>query len=131
MSQHEQRRFPRFVVSNLPDLKCAVPTLEERLKLVTFGQGGCGFYCTESEERLRLPEAPELERKRRFQLRFEYTAKWNFDIQANLVYEHKVNINGQDVFYYGFEFIEAELPKIAPVVQTLEKLASSGEIGTC
>jgi len=118
----DSRAFKRYNVSNLEELKGYIDRNRVQEKLVVFGEGGAGFYGTDTE----FPLVPP----RRLFTIFEIIVdeKKSIEVQANLKYAKPLTLGSRRVIFYGIEFIEAHRNLLLPIVQRIETLAAEGKV---
>jgi len=114
-----QRKHPRYNVAHFEGLEVQL-NLHCDEKLVSLGQGGCGFYTMKESEALMPP-------KRIYcRLRFEGLSDEPLEIQGNLLYCRPYEVAGKKVYYYGVEFLQAFQNRLDGMAKKLEELAGDG-----
>lgn len=119
---NEKRQFPRYKVSGLSEIRGQIDRRHEGSHVVTFGEGGCGFY--------EMNQASPLEPIRRVFCTFEMKniLPGAVEVQGTLVYAKPLDLNGRRVIFYGVEFLESHRAAIIPIVKKLEALKGEGKI---
>lgn len=118
----QKRKFARYKVSDLSSLVALIDRGRDQEKIITLGQGGCGFYGFDKT----WPFNPQ---KRIYcQIAFEDTAANFLTIESQIVYIRSVPTLGRDVVFYGIEFLPFEQPRIKGIIDRLERLRSEGRL---
>jgi len=119
--EEQLRKFPRFNVSHYEGIGGDLGPYSNE-KLISLGQGGCGFYGL-SEARNLIPP------KRVYcRLYFPTASEEPMELQGNLIYVRPYNISTKLVYYYGIEFLQVFHGQIEPLIQQLERLAGEGKV---
>lgn len=109
-----KRKGPRYHLLNVPELRGGIGSFNESVRLITMGEGGCGFIS----KSLRLLHPP---------LRIECVFEWRglvkpVSVGANLLYSFVNTKSLEEASYYGVEFAEEDRYLVSPIVQRLEHL---------
>jgi len=119
----DRRKFPRFNVHRLNELKAKIDRHRTFEQVITLGIGGCGFYGTLESKHFLTPV------KRVFSIfEFEGVTSQPVEIQGNLLYARDIQLNDEKIVFFGVEFIEAHQKLIEPIVQKLEALKEAGKV---
>lgn len=112
----EKRAYPRYRVEELEGFEGKIYSPPRDWRLVTFAQGGCGFYGIE--------EVSSADLHQRVYGKFVWNrlGSEEIEVQGRLVSAVEVNINNKKVIYYGIEFVPAHQSLIEPLVKELEKV---------
>ncbi len=119
----DSRRFCRYKVSDLPVLFSQVDRSRRDERIVTIGEGGCGFYGFD-------PTWP-MNPAQRIYPRFQWLGDHPFgplETQAKIIYVKPMILNEQKVFFYGLEFLPSYRSIIRPLIEELELLKSTGKV---
>jgi hypothetical protein len=118
----QRRKFARYKVSDLSSLAAIIDKGRDQEKIITLGQGGCGFYGFD-------PRWPFNPKKRIYcQLAFEDTAANFLTVESQIVYIKHVSNLGKPVVFYGVEFLPFERPRIKDLIDRLERLRAEGRV---
>ncbi len=118
-----EREFERFNVAHLDTLHWGLENKSsEAIKLVSIGQGGCGFYSYTSDIRW-IPPSPVI-----CKIRWKDSSPQNLFIKGQVIYAQPLLNFGTGVIYYGIKFERSDYPLLTPVITRLKKLTASGEV---
>lgn len=119
----EKRAHPRFAVSGLHFLKARLDRSSSSEKILTLGEGGCGFFGYDKS----WEKAPV---KRVFST-FELVTPIKVGpvtVQGNIVYIKPMLVKGQQLYYFGIQFLPEEKARVLPLIEALENLETQGFI---
>jgi hypothetical protein len=120
--EHE-REFVRYKIGDPKILRGSLEHVSWPLQLVTFGNGGCGFFC--------LVKIPALVPPKRVHCSFALDRTGHAGlvrVQGNLIYVKEIVTDNRSVNLYGIEFIEPHRLVVKPIVSVLEQLKDQGVI---
>jgi hypothetical protein len=114
----EKRAFPRYRVVEMDGFQGKISSPARDWTLVTFAQGGCGFYGIESSA------SADLHQRVYCEFAWNRVEQTGIQVQGRLVSAVELDINDKKVVYYGIEFVPAHQNLIEPLVKELEKVAT-------
>lgn len=118
----ERRRFPRYDVAKMENLRGELAKGRARTRLVLFGAGGCGFFSSPSEE--KIADGTEVD----CTFYCAEVLREPIILKARIAYSQLVTINKVKEIYYGLEFNAEQSSRIQPIIKFLDQQASAGKI---
>jgi hypothetical protein len=106
-----KRKGARYHLLNVPDLRGGIGSFSDSVRLITMGEGGCGFIS----KSLRLLHPP---------LRIECLFEWRgfvkpISVGADLLYSFVNTKTLEEASYYGVEFAREDRHLLSPIIQRL------------
>lgn len=93
-------------------------------KIITIGAGGCGFASFD-----RTWQKAEIKRVVSV-FALDLPEKIGpIRIQGNIIYVKPITIGGRPVYYVGIQFLPEDAHRIKPVIDVLQEMTKSGEVG--
>jgi hypothetical protein len=121
--QLNKRAHVRYTVSNLDFMKARLDRASADEKILTLGEGGCGFVAFD-----RMWLKSEVKRVNSV---FELALANKIGpvtIQGNIVYVKPITLQGRPVYYVGVQFLPEEAHRIRPLIATLQELGKQNKI---
>lgn len=117
-----RRRFPRFEVSTLEEMRGSLLNTSGLFRLSVFGGGGCAFVAFRPPTDFVPPSQVELQFDRISNDKIQSSEL----IKAELIYVRPYDIMNE-LMLYGFKFLDGYETRINPFIQSLESWAREGK----
>jgi len=117
----EKRAYPRYKVLGLTGFFGRITSPPRSWQVVTFAQGGCGFYGVDNE-----PSA-DLNQRIYCEFAWDKAGTDQIQVQGRLVSAVPVCVNEKDVVFYGIEFVPAHQELVVPIVKELERILAADQ----
>ncbi len=112
-----KRKYPRFHVKNLPELKGGIGGLLSSMTVTTIGEGGCAFVSRSG--RILYPPM-------QIECIFEMTGVLRpVSVRADLLYSFINTKQTEEASYYGVEFLPEDRHLVEAIIKKLFELSET------
>lgn len=116
-----KRKYPRFNIAHYDGLSAQVEG-QNTERVISLGQGGCGFYSLEGPDGFVPPKKVSVT------FSFDNHSLEPIQVQGEVIYVRPYNIQNKVVYYFGVEFGQAFQSKLDGLAQELDRWAEEGKV---